>query len=553
MSITRFTRELTDPIAVTGPTAPGVPESSEAPDRQARPALIAFVVYLVLAVPLVLFGVGRYMWFFHDEWNFLSDRTMGNLDDLLRPHNEHLTATPIVIYRLLWHAFGVHSYVPYQAVVLGLHLGCAALLRVIMRRVGVGPWVATVAAGSFVLFGSGERNIVGAFQMTFTGALFFGLVHLVLADHDGPLDRRDGAGLAAGAFALTWSGVAPSLVLAVGLATLLRRGWRAAAFHVLPLAALYGIWLRTEGTVEGKSSGLGMVRIAEQIADFLAGVVVNTFEGIGYFVPVGIALGVVFVAGLVVAWKPLDRKELRRRAAAPFALLIGGIAFLAVTSYGRGPAGDQDASRYIHLCAAFLLPALAVAIDALVRRWPVVTPVMILLLLVGVPGNVHRFGRLDFFTEEFFDHQSQVWTGLAHSPRSPAPSAHPDFSQASTVTMGWLQDAAADGKVPEPGKFGPAIKDEIAIRRALVQSRGSAVAPECVESTEPVQVDVTAWEPFLIQGERVVIAHVPEPGANAARTVYFPRTYGEKFLPAEDDTLIITPYFPDDPIRVCHA
>ena len=60
-----------------------------------------------------------------------------------------------------------------------------------MRRAGVGPWTATIVAAVFVLFGPGEENIVWAFQFTFVGAIMFGLVHLILSDHDGPVDRRD--------------------------------------------------------------------------------------------------------------------------------------------------------------------------------------------------------------------------------------------------------------------------------------------------------------------------------------------------------------------------
>ena len=46
----------------------------------------------------------------------------------------------------------------------------------------------------FVLFGAGAQDILWAFQITFTGALVFGLVQLLLADHDGPVDRRDWLG-----------------------------------------------------------------------------------------------------------------------------------------------------------------------------------------------------------------------------------------------------------------------------------------------------------------------------------------------------------------------
>ena len=57
------------------------------------------------------------------------------------------------------------------------------------------------------------------------------LCHLLLADHDGPVDRRDYLGLGTGLAALMCSGVAVSMAIVVGLATLMRRGWRIALLH----------------------------------------------------------------------------------------------------------------------------------------------------------------------------------------------------------------------------------------------------------------------------------------------------------------------------------
>ena len=64
------------------------------------------------------------------------------------------------------------------------HATTALLLRAVARRGGARPWTATIVVAVFVLYGPGEQNIVWAFQMTFVGALLFGLVHLLLADHD---------------------------------------------------------------------------------------------------------------------------------------------------------------------------------------------------------------------------------------------------------------------------------------------------------------------------------------------------------------------------------
>ena len=104
----------------------------------------------------------------------------------------------------------------------------------------------------FALFGAGWENILLPFQMTFTGSLVFGLAYLLLADHDGPFDRRDALGLLAGLFALMCSGVGIVMVAVVGAAVLARRGLRLALLHVVPLASAYAIWLIVIGHTDNQ-------------------------------------------------------------------------------------------------------------------------------------------------------------------------------------------------------------------------------------------------------------------------------------------------------------
>src|SRR3954462_5852374 len=116
-----------------------------------------------------------------------------------------------------------------------------------MRRAGVVPWIATAATTLFVFFGGGVADILWAFQIGFTGSLVFGLTHLLLADHDGPVDRRDAIGLLAGLAGLLCSGVAVTMTMVVGLTMLMRRGWRIALLHTVPLGAVYSLWWATIG------------------------------------------------------------------------------------------------------------------------------------------------------------------------------------------------------------------------------------------------------------------------------------------------------------------
>jgi hypothetical protein len=57
--------------------------------------------------------------------------------------------------------------------------------------------------------------------------------------------------------------------------------------------------------------------------------------------------------------------------------------------YGRAITGaSPKATRYVHIVAASVLPALAVAAGAFVRRWRYLLPFAAALFLVGIPGNV---------------------------------------------------------------------------------------------------------------------------------------------------------------------
>jgi hypothetical protein len=354
-------------------------------DRSARLALLAFALVAVVAFGLFL-GFGQRQWFFVDEWDFLADRDASNLGDLLRPHNEHWSTLSILLYRALYGLFGLRTYVPYQLVSILLHLTAALLLWFIMRRAGVRPWIATAAASSFALFGAGKQDIVWAFQMAWGASLVFGLTQLLLADHDGPLDRRDWIGLSAGFAGLMCSGIAVTMTIIVGLAMVIRRGWRIALFHTAPLGVVYVVWLVTAARDTQKPGGS---------VDLLARWVVTglgaTFDAMGQVPGAGIALGLLLVVGLVLAWHGLDPRELRRRAAVPGALLVGVIVFLVISGLGRVSAFGPElarSSRYLHLVAALALPAVAVGADAVARQWRVLAPAVFALLLIGIPGNL---------------------------------------------------------------------------------------------------------------------------------------------------------------------
>jgi len=450
---------------------------------------VAFVIYVVVSRP---------MWFYLDEWDFLADRTAFNVGDLFRAHNEHWVTLPVLAYRGLWWVFGLNSYRPYQVVIILLHLLAAFLVRSVMRRVGVRPWTATVVASVLVFFGSGYQNIVLPFQMTLVGALVFGLVYLLLATHDGPFDRRDVLGWLAGLASIMCSGVGVSMIIAVGLAVLLMRGWRLALVHTVPFATLYVVWYVWVGHVgyDGYHAGPG------QIVAFVRTFVAATFGALGHYRGMGIVLGVLLVVGLVVAWLPLSGRELQQRAAIPVALLVGALALLCITGFGRaGLSSFREKSRYVHLVAALILPAVGVAADALMRRWRALTIVVVVVLLVGIPSNVNVI--VDYMHRPIVENQAAYKQMMLSLPRVPTArqvprDVKPEQYLAHFVTIGWLLDGVASGRIPKPAPFAPGEEAMADLRLSFRQVGAPAPNVKCVTVTSH---DLWSLEP----GQRIIM------------------------------------------------
>jgi hypothetical protein len=478
---------------------------------------LVFAAGIVVAIPLYL--AHGHQWFFLDDWDFLAHRSLTSVHDLVSPHNEHWSTLPIIAYRVLWSVVGLH-YPPYEIVTIALHLTAAFLLRKIMLRSGVDVWIATAAALLFAFLGSGRGDIVFAFQIGFEGSLVFGLAHLILADHDGPLDGRDALGLGFGVLGLLCSGVAVTMTIVVGLAVLIRRGWRAAALHTLPLAAIYGVWYAAIGHegYTGASATIGELRAFTQTA------LANVFTRIGQIWGVGVLLALVLVSGLVLAWAKLPYADFRRRAAAPAALLAGAVVFTVIAGYGRvglGLADAAKASRYVHLLAAMTLPAIAVAADAIARRWRPLYPVMLVLLLIGIPGNINAIEPHG--SDLFARGNEQLVLAMAHSPyvrRVPA-STPVESPGLLYVTAGWLADGAASGRIPKPAHPSPQLTAAATLALVVHTTTAPVSVRDCRALTRPVTVDANSGDVYAFRDAAVGVS-VPLPSGVPSAPRTFP-------------------------------
>lgn len=493
-------------------------------------AQLAFAGALLAALIFLLF-VGRYRWFFQDEWDFLAGRDGGDIRDLLIPHNEHWSTLPILVYRALFRVVGLGSYLPYRGLVLVLHVMAAVLLRVVMRRAGTSPWIATAAASLFAFFGSGSSNLLWAFQIGVNGSLVFGLAHLLLADHAGPVDRRDWVGLLAGLASLLSSGVGPIMVAVVGLATLFRRGWRIALLHTVPFAVLYTMWFsayRDERTAHGMGYPSYDVGSPSQLGRFVRTGVTAAFDAMGQLSGAGWALGILLAVGLVLAWARLDWTERRKLLSVPAALLVGAFLFFVITGVGRaGNLGSEYArqSRYLYVFAALAVPAVAVAADAVAHRWRVLAPAAILVLLIGIPGNVDALLERRSAERSFhFEYRRLILTlprvPIAHEvPRS----MRPEQRVAKRLTLGWLLEGVASGRIPRPATITPVDAATATLHLALNQQPDAFHAKACRNATTPMPLQLEALRAVGIHGI-VRVVYITSEGVRSRPVMFKPNT-----------------------------
>ena len=485
MVVTRAARDGSEAIRV--PPAP--PSRRRAPERADSPWVrrAPFIVFAAVeAFALILWmAAGRLEWFYRDEWDFLAARKAGNLGDLFRPHNEHWVTVPVLVYRFLYWRYGLRTYFPYRLVGVLVYLTVAALLFAVMLRAKANPWIACAGASLFALFAAGEQNVLRPFQITFTGAVAFALADLILSDHDGDFDRRDAFGLVCGLLALMCSGIAVPMIVAVGISVLWRRGRHVAFLHTAPLGACYAVWwvlightgsnVRTIGVVQGRSLGSQF--------GFVESGLRGAIGALGRIDDLGVLLAVALCVGLAFAW--IQRRNAGRltELAPPIALLAGTVVFLGITSVGRVYYGAESAqaSRYISVTAAMALPALVVAVDALVSRRRFLVPLGVAVFVVGIsPHLLVVFRSAPPEPQNFAPSRSLVLT----LPRDPlaleAPrSLQPDTVLARGVTVGWLLDGVRQHRIPPPKTFTGLDVSSNAFRLSFYETRGPRPTANC--------------------------------------------------------------------------
>ncbi|MDP9332539.1 MAG: hypothetical protein M3Q30_04400 [Actinomycetota bacterium] len=484
-------------------------------DRTGRVALGAFVAVETFALPFLI-TLGRSIWFTADEWDPIATRTAWDLGDLFRPHNEHWSTLPILVYRLLWWLVGLRTHLPYLVIAVLLHLTVAALLRAVMRRAGIGPWLATLAASAYLLFGAGYFNVEFAWQMAWGAALACGLGYLLLIDHDGPTDRRDVIGLLLGVAALMSAGPAVAMVIVVVIAAFLRRGWRVALLHAAPLGTIFLMWW----VVIGRKSYVRHATLGEA-ARFMGRNLWATFRALGHLPGVGAALIVLLVSGLALIWvRPRDRSAWRLPTA-PLALLVGAPVFLFITGTGRGAlvfgVQPSNVSRYLDVAAVMMLPALALAAENVAKRWKALAPFAILALALGIPGNIRAFvDGTDGLVAQTRGSRSFILSVARNPIAKDLPRTLSPYAFSPDLTIGWLLDSVPSGRLPLPGPF---TRDQLATETLSLALRPSFARPKpCRPLRHPAVRVLHKDDSLQAKSGRIDVVYLaPDSGQSAPR------------------------------------
>lgn len=329
--------------------------------RWLPPAVAALAVLAALGGYLV---AAHELWFFGDDWDFLLRRPLRHdtLDSLFRPHNEHWSTIPILIYRALYAAVGMHHYLPYVLPMLAAHAGVCLLLWVLMRRAGATPWSAAAGIVLMAICGAGAENLIWDFQVGFVGAVFFGLLAIFLADHEALGRRRLALVWLAACCSLMCSGIGVPMLAGLGMFVFLRSGRRVALAVVSVPAVVYAVWYVAYGAA-GAAPDSTTVGVRLHSAKYLWRGLTNVWQA-----NTGIPNSGALILALLVVPVLLDgsRDRLGRLA---ISLVVAAVALFAFTAWTRVRLGlsQGTASRYVYIATALTIPALVWAIDRFAR------------------------------------------------------------------------------------------------------------------------------------------------------------------------------------------
>jgi hypothetical protein len=376
---------------------------------------IALAVLMAIAAALILW-MGRGLTFFRDEWTFVIYRDGHEPANFLSSYAGHLLLWPTALYVFLFRTVGLDHYEVYRLAALPWHLLCALLVFLLARR-RVGDLVAIAPATVLLFLGSSWMDILWPFQVSFTGAIAFGLAAVLVLDRDDLVG--DAVACACLSIALGWSGAALPFLPGVAAGLLVRRRlWRRLWVVAVP-AALYLLWLAKYG-----EEHLDYADALSHAPDYVLHMVGAGIAGItGLPLAAGPYLAVLLLVVVIVRLRRIGRES-------PLAweALAMGLAFWGLTALARAQDNDPAAVRYVYPSAVFMLLLAVGLAPARAPRRAVAVAILVLTALT-IPSNIEGFeeGRDDLL---FTSNVTSAEVGALQLARSSvAPEYSPELNQ----------------------------------------------------------------------------------------------------------------------------
>ena len=474
-------------------------------------ARAVFAGYLSVAYLVLVFGpLSEDSYFLLDDWQTLADVYAPS--DVLYQHNGHWYLGPLLIVKVLYAVFGITTFTPYLMVGVGIHIGIVALLRVVMRRAGVGSWTSTAAAASVAVFSATELNLFWlSYGYSFGAAVLSGLAYVLVATAPGrPAAWRDATAVAFGVLSLIFGNVAVALMVSTAVALALRSGWRRAVTMVAIPAM---VWLLYEVFV---ADGSEPTPALWSLPGWVGEEMVLAVQSLAGWRVAAVPLGFGIVAGLLLLVRRVGLDGALRGRSEAVGLAAGGLAFSIGTWFTRGVQWEPSVVRYVTTIALLLLPLVAVALYELItrNRWAVV-----LLVPMLVTGPVHA---ADLRSEGMARVADGSRVFLPASAQWPTAESLPGWvlpdrgyaGKANPITLGWLRQAQADGRLPESLPIEGAVEDELRIRLGVQPIDPSLIAEtgKCRDLNPGESIDL-----HVGRGDALLVRTGPAGGAVAVR------------------------------------
>jgi hypothetical protein len=345
---------------------------------------------------------GRHIAFQNDEWDWLLHRRGHSLGVFLRPHNEHLSAIPIFVYKLFFQLFGATSTFPFRLLDAALVATSAGLVFAFVSR-RIGSWVALAPAAILLFFGPGWNDLLWGFQIGYTASLAAGLGVFFA------LDRRDKAGDLLACVLLMVSLACSSVGLTVLVGALVelslrsRREGRQRLWIVGLPVLLYALWYVGYGVSSVKLSRVTSIPLYDfqglaAVAGSLTGLASPQAAAYDVSLDPGTTIAVVLLIGFVVRFIRGAPLSARFWAATATALAFWTAACLSYVS-GR----DANSGHYTFPVAPFVILATVEASSSirLGRRGSILVGAASVAAVVSNLGFLNQGAKLFDLTSQY--------------------------------------------------------------------------------------------------------------------------------------------------------